>query len=131
MLRVITGHLYLTNLSRKVLKLLEEEFNKLYRWYELNSLKPNADKYHLLLSSHDMNLKLTINTDKVRNSSEEKLLGATFDNDFSCITHVKRMGKKAGKKLHALNRICNNMTLSQRRIGLRQCDVINLMFALS
>ena len=93
------------------MKLLEEESNKLYRWYELNWLKPNADKYHLLLSSHDMNLKLTINTDKVRNSSEEKLLGVTFDNDFSCITHVKRICKKASKKLHALYRICNYMSV--------------------
>ena len=100
----------------EVLKLLEEESNKLYRWYELNRLKPNADKYHLLLSSHDMNLELTINTDKVRNSNEEKLLGVTFDNDFSCIKHVKRMCKKASKKLHALYRICNYMTLSQRGI---------------
>ena len=63
-----------------------------------------------------MNLELTINTDKVGNSSEEKLLGVTFDNDFSCITHVKRMCKKASKKLHALYRICNYMTLSQRII---------------
>ena len=55
---MITHHLYLTNLS---LKLLEEESNKLYRWYELDRLKPNMDKYHLLLSSHDMNLELTIN----------------------------------------------------------------------
>ena len=70
----------------------------------------------MLLSSHDMNLELTINTDKVRNRSEEKLVGVTFDNDFSCITHVKRMCKKASKKLYALYRICNYMTLSQRRI---------------
>ena len=100
----------------EVLKLLEEESNKLYRWHELNWLKPNADKYHLLLNSHDMNLGLKINTDKVRSSSEEKLLGVTFDNDFLCITHVKRMRRKASKKLHALYRICNYMILSQRRI---------------
>ena len=57
----------------EVLKLLEEESNKLYRWYELNWLKPNADKYHLLLSSHDMNLELTIDTDKVRNSRNREI----------------------------------------------------------
>ena len=72
----------------EVLKLLEEESNKLYRWYELNWLKPNAGKYHLLLSSHDMNLELTIITDKVRNSSEEKLLGVTFDNGFPCKNYM-------------------------------------------
>ena len=66
------------------MKLLEEESNKLYSWYEVNWLKPNVDKYLLLLSSHDKNLGLSINTEKVNNSSEEKLLGETFDNDFSC-----------------------------------------------
>ena len=64
----------------EVLKLLEEDSNKLYSRYELNWLKSNADKYHLLLSSHDENLGLLINT-KVNNSSEEKLLGVTFDNE--------------------------------------------------
>ena len=29
----------------EVLKLLEEESNKLYSWYEVNWLKPNVDKY--------------------------------------------------------------------------------------
>ena len=55
----------------EVLKLLEEESNKLYSWYEVNWLKPNADKYHLLLSSHDKNLGLSINTEKVNNSRRE------------------------------------------------------------
>ena len=108
------------------MKLLEEESNKLYRWYELNWLKP---KYHLLLNSHDMNLRLKINTDKVRNSSGEKLLGVKFDNDFSCITHVKRMCKKVSKKLQALYRICNDMTLSQRRIVMKAFMNLNLVSA--
>ena len=69
----------------------------------------------MLLSSHDKNLGLSINTEKVNNSSEEKLLGVTFDNDFSCITHVKNMCKKASKKLHALYRVCKYITLYQRR----------------
>ena len=103
----------------EVLKLLEEESNKLYSWYEVNWLNPNADKYHLLLSSHNKNLGLSINTEKVNNSSEEKLLGVTFDNDFSCITHVKNMCKKASKKLHALYRVCKYITLHQRRTIMR------------
>ena len=78
----------------EVLNLLEEDSNKLYLWYKLNWLKPNSDKYHLLLSTHDKSLELTVYNDKVKNSSEEKLLGVTFDNDFSCVAHVKNMCKK-------------------------------------
>ena len=104
------------NSITEVLDLLEQESNKLYLWYEFNYLKSNADKYHLLLSSHDMNLELSINTEKVKNSNEEKLLGVTLDNDFSCKTHVKNMCKKANKKLHALYRVCKYITQTQRRV---------------
>ena len=34
-----------------VIHILEEESNKMHEWYMLNYLKPNADKYHLLLKS--------------------------------------------------------------------------------
>ena len=104
------------NSITEVLDLLEQESNKLYLWYEFNHLKPNADKYHFLLSSQDMNLELSINTEKVKNSNEAKLLGVTFDNDFSCKTHVKNMCKKASKKLHALYRVCKYITQTQRRV---------------
>ena len=100
----------------EVLNLLEENSKKLYLWYKLNWLKPNSDKYYLLLSNHDKSLELTVYNDKVKNSSEEKLLGVTFDNDFSCVAHVKHMCKKASKKIHALYRVCKYITLNQRRI---------------
>ena len=63
----------------EVLRTLEQESNKLYFWYKMNFLKPNADKYHLLLSSHDKNLQLNINYESVNNNNEEKILGVTFD----------------------------------------------------
>ena len=65
-----------------------------------------------------MNLELTINTDKVRNSSEEKLLGVTFAiMTFHVLLMLKRCAKRLSKKLHALlYRVCNYMTLSHRRI---------------
>ena len=46
----------------EVLNLLEEESKKLYLWYKLNWLKPNSDKYHLLLSNHDSNQEFGINS---------------------------------------------------------------------
>ena len=99
-----------------VIKTLEQDSNKLYMWYRFNYLKPNADKYHLLLSSHDMNLALSINNEIIKNSNEEKLLGVTFDNDFSCKSHVRSICQKASKKLHALSRVCRFMTQHKRRI---------------
>ena len=51
-----------------VIQTLEEDSNKMYLWYRLNYLKPNADKYHLLLSSHDNNLTLSINNETIHNT---------------------------------------------------------------
>ena len=90
----------------EVLNLLEGDSKKLYLWYKLNWLKPNSDKYHLLLSNHDKSLELTVYNDQVKNSSD----------DFSCVADVKNMCKKASKKLHALYRVCKYITLNQRRI---------------
>ena len=65
------------NRITEVLNLLENDANKMYKWFEHNWLNPNSDKYHLLLSRHDENLELTINNDKVKNTNEVKLLGIT------------------------------------------------------
>ena len=81
----------------EVLKLLEEDSNKLYLWYEIHCLKPTADKFHLLFNRHDENLRLLIDTDKVNNSSEEKLLGVTFDNDFLVLLALTICAKRQVK----------------------------------
>ena len=93
-----------------------DESTKLYQWYTFNYLKPNADKYHLLLSSQDKELHLTIENEKIKNSNQEKLLGITIDNNFSCIPHVRKICRQASKKLHALARICTFMTQNKRKI---------------
>ena len=98
------------------MKTLEDESTKLYQWYTFNYLKPNADKYHLLLSNQDKELHLTIENEKIKNSNQEKLLGITIDNNFSCIPHVRNICRKASKKLHALARICTFMTQNKRKI---------------
>ena len=100
----------------EVLNLLEKDANKMYTWYEHNWLKPNSDKYHLLLSNQDINLELTINNEMVKNTSEVKLLGITLDNKFSCTKHVENICRKASKKLHALYRVCKYITQKQRRV---------------
>ena len=56
---------------------LEGDSNNLYQWYTLNYLKPNTDKYHLLVSSHDATVSVTINNEYILNSTQEKLLGVT------------------------------------------------------
>ena len=44
------------------------------------------------------------------------MLGVTFDNGFSCNTHIKNICKKASNKLHALARVCKFMGQHKRRV---------------
>ena len=54
----------------------------LLEWYERNYLKPNPDKWHLLLSDKGDNYSILIGTEVISNSMDEKILGVYFDNKF-------------------------------------------------
>ena len=88
----------------------------LLEWYESNYLKPNPDKWHLLLSDKGDNNFIKIVTDVISNSTDEKILGVYFDNKLNFNTHLIKLCKKASQKLHALARFSNLMSIRQRNI---------------
>ena len=88
----------------------------LLEWYESNYLKPNPDKWHLLLSNKGDNNFIKIGTDVISNSTDEKFLGVYFDNKLNFNTHLIKLCKKASQKLHALARLSNLMSIIQRNI---------------
>ena len=85
-------------------------------WYESNYLKPNPDKWHLLLSVKGDNHFIKIGTEIIVNNTEEKILGVYFDNKLNFNTHLTKLCKKASQKLHALARVSNLMSIRQRKI---------------
>ena len=50
----------------------------------------------------------------IKNSTDEKLLGAKFDSNLSFESHVTSLYKKASEKLHSLARISRYMDLNKR-----------------
>ena len=74
-----------------VLKLQNDSIY-LLEWYESNYLKPNPDKWHLLLSDKGDNNLIKI---VISNSKDEKILGVYFDNKLNSNTHVINLCKKA------------------------------------
>ena len=60
----------------------------LLEWYESNYLKPNPDKWRLLLSDKGDNNFIKIGTDVISNSTDEKILGVYFDNKLNFNTHL-------------------------------------------
>ena len=89
-----------------VIKKLEQDSKILIEWYEMNYLKPNPDKWHLLLSEVGNEFNITIGDVCVSNSSCEKILGVYFDNKLNFNTHVT--------KLKALNNLSSPLMPEQR-----------------
>ena len=77
-------------------------------------MKANADKFHLLVSSNE-SCTAKIEDFRVKNSTEETLLGVKFDSNLSFENHVTYLCKKASQKLHALASISHYMDLNKRR----------------
>ena len=59
---------------------------------------------------------ICIADDRIANSSYEKILGINFDNKLNFNTHVTKLCRKAGQKLHALARISNFMSLKKKKL---------------
>ena len=73
-------------------------------------------------------MSVTINNDNILNSKQQKLLGVTIDNEFSCLLHVRNICKQASKKLHALSRVCKFMTQDKRRMIMKAFIDSQLIF---
>ena len=69
---------------------LEEVSKKLFKWFDDNLMKSNADKCHLLVNTNE-SVKITIRDFDINNSSCEKLLGVKFDNKISFDEHITNL----------------------------------------
>ena len=99
-----------------VIQKLENDSRILMDWYEINYLKPNPDKWYLLLSEIGEDLTISIGGKDFSNGVNEKILGVYFDNKLNFKTHITKLCKKASQKLHTLARLSNLMSCVQKKI---------------
>ena len=78
-------------------------------------MKPNGDKYHLLVKT-EKSVSINIDGSNVENKKEQKLLGIKFDSSLSFKGHITSLCKKSSQKLHALARIVNYIDLPKRKV---------------
>ena len=97
-----------------VISQLEKDSKLLLNWVHENALKANLDKFHLATSIYSDNIYMHVDKYIIKNSSHEKLLGVTIDNEMSFEKHVTKLCKTASQKLHALSRVSQYMSLKQR-----------------
>ena len=109
-----------------VIEKLEDDSQILIRWFSNNALKANPDKFHMLLSNTDVNIKMKIDNYEIHNNKHKKLLGVTIDNKMKFEEHVSNLCTKASQKLHALSRVSAFMNVKQRRIIMK--SFINSLF---
>ena len=64
----------------EVISKLENDSKCLLDWFIINCLKPNPDKWHLLLSDKSTDHIIKIGNKGISNIKEEKILGVYFDN---------------------------------------------------
>ena len=98
-----------------VIKSLEEVSKKLFKWFDDNLMKSNADKCHLLVSTNET-MKIQVENYNIANSKCEKLLGINFDHNLNFDKHLSELCKKASRKINALSRITPYMNVSKKRI---------------
>ena len=84
-------------------------------------MKLNEDKCHLMVFGARGGNEITIKIGGacVKESTEENLLGITFDQSLSFKEHVKTLCRKAGQKLHALARVSCYMDTEKLQLLMR------------
>ena len=100
----------------EVIEKLEIDAKLLIDWFDMNYLKPNPDKWHLLLSETGEEYNINIGNECITNCTCEKILGVYFENKMTFNPHVTKLCKKASQKLHALARVSNLVSFKQRKI---------------
>ena len=98
---------YVSNSNLKSeLETLEHNFELDIPWFEMNYMKLNTDKCHLLISRNKTEqMWAKLDRDRVWESNDVKLLGITLGNNLKFDKHVSNICSKANRKLSALTRV--------------------------
>ena len=85
-----------------IIACLEEDTTKLLKWFDF---KMNADKCHLLITNHEVDVSATIGRETIICEKSFKLLGIDIDNKLDFNIHQSKICSKVSSKLHAIARI--------------------------
>ena len=98
-----------------VIRILENDSIKLFKWFSDNMMKANKDKCHLIVSSNE-HVSMKLDNIEIENSNCERLLGVKIDSKLNFKEHLDGIIKKASRKINALSRIASYMNIEKRRL---------------
>ena len=98
-----------------VINILENDSRILIKWYDNNYLKPNPDKWHLVLIDTNDNVVISIANDRIANSSYEKYCAYILTTNLTS-THTSRSHAKRLDKNFTPARISNFMSHKKKNL---------------
>ena len=101
-----------------VISELQAISTKIFNWFGNNHMKANPGKYHILLSTKSPEL-VSIDGIQITSSTEETILGITIDSELNFENHLSAICNMVSRKINALGRIANYMSLEKRRIVMK------------
>ena len=102
---------------KSVLETLQHNSEQAIASFEMNYMKLNTDKCHLLISRNkNEQMWARVDRDIVWESNDVKLVGNTLDNNLKFDKHVSNICSKANRKLSALTRVAKFLPFKKRRI---------------
>ena len=102
----------------EVIRRLEHDALIALEWFEINYMKMNAGKCHLLIGgdkSRSEHIFIKVGEKIIWESNDEKLLGVIIDDNLNFNKHITNLCKKANRKISALIRVARYLTIKQRR----------------
>ena len=99
----------------EVIKKLENDSIRLFKWFSDNQMKANKDKCHLVTSTNNK-VFMKIDDIEIESTSSEKLLGIKIDSNLNFNEHLDEIIKKASRKVNVLSRITPYMNLAKRKL---------------
>ena len=102
---------------KSVLETLGHDSELAIAWFEMNYMKLNIDKCHLLISvNKNEQIWAKLDRNIVWESNDVKLLGITLGNNLKFDKHVSNICSKANRKLSALTSEAKFLPFKERRI---------------
>ena len=106
-----------------VIRILENDSIKLFKWFSDNIMKANKNKCHLVVSSNK-HVSMKLDNTEIEYNNCERLLGVKIDSKLNFKEHLDGIIKKASRKINALYHIIPYMNIAKRRL------LMNSFFAL-
>ena len=101
-----------------VLKDLKYDTKNILKWFKVNSVKPNPEKFQFMIPGKNtrQSIILNINNVKIRESLSVVLPDLTVDNRLTFKDHINTLCCRASHKLHALRRIREYITTDKAKL---------------